>query len=1025
VSGHDPTHRAPAEAAPAEAPGADSAEGRRRAEVQAGVMEPPEPPAHSREETLQTLHELRAHQIELEMQNEELRLLLDNISTQVWYLTDDHTYGAVNKAYAAFYGMRQEDFASRSMYDIFPKAVVEARPEGISEVFATGKALRSEEWTLHVSGEQRLLSILRSPLRRADGTVQQVVCSAEDITVQRRAEVALQAKSEELDRYFAASLDLLCIADTDGRFVRLNPEWETVLGYSVAELEGRSFLDFVHPEDMESTLATMARLSAQEQVLSFENRYRGRDGTYRFIEWRSVPQGDLIYAAARDVTARRRAEESLRESEANFRTFFETIGDLILVATREGRILLTNTALRRKLGYGTEELAGMNVLDLHPVDAREEAEEIFAAMFRGERESCPLPLAARGGALVPVETRVSFGRWNGAECIFGFIKDLSAEQEAQQRFEHLFRGNPALMALSDIAERRFTDVNDAYLKALGFSRGEVIGKTTTELGLFVDPQQQADLAQRLQAEGRIAGFELQVRAKDGTILDGLFSGELISTQGQHYFLTVMVDITERKQAEEALRAATAAAEAANLAKSVFLANMSHEIRTPMNAIVGFAELLRRDPALTPRQRKDVETINRSGDHLLGVINDVLEMSRIEAGSATLTSAAFSLHDLVKEMETLFRARAVAKGVEWRAEHAVGVPRRVVGDGGKLRQVFVNLLGNAVKFTEHGGVTLRVRAEPVPGKPGRARLVVEIEDSGPGIAAEDRDSLFRSFSQTVEGARSGGTGLGLAISRTYVRLMGGDISVRSTPGRGSCFCFDVVVQAAETAAADQAAVHERVTRLRPGSGPVRALVVDDDGDARALLAAWLEPAGFEVREAADGREALQVFERWAPHVVLMDTRMPVMDGYEATRRLKATAAGRAASVIAISAAALSGDEEDAGKAGADAFLGKPFRATALFDMLRGLLGLHYDHDDVKDEASAAGAAAPLAPEALAVLPRELVAEMREALAEGDTACLSVLIGRAREIDPAVARALRTLADRYDYDKLGEALGDDGE
>ncbi len=255
----------------------------------------------------------------------------------------------------------------------------------------------------------------------------------------------------------------------------------------------------------------------------------------------------------RDVTARKRAEAALRESEANFRAFFETMTDMIIVGTPAGQVLFTNAAVTKTLGYTADDLQGMHLLDLHPADKRQEAEAIFAAMFKGERDSCPLPLARRDGTLVPVETRAWFGRWNGMDCIFGLSKNLTAEQEAQQRFERLFRNNPAPMALSSLPDRRFTDVNDVYLKLLGYAKEDLIGHTTAELGLIPDEAQQAVIAHQLLAAGRIAGFDVQVRRKDGVLLDGLFSGEVITNQGRQYFLSVMVDITASKRAEQALR----------------------------------------------------------------------------------------------------------------------------------------------------------------------------------------------------------------------------------------------------------------------------------------------------------------------------------------------------------------------------------------------------------------------------------------------------------------------------------------
>jgi len=250
---------------------------------------------------------------------------------------------------------------------------------------------------------------------------------------------------------------------------------------------------------------------------------------------------------------RKQAEEALRESEANFRTLFESMTDMIVVGTADGRLLFTNAAVTRTLGYTPDKLKGMHLLDLHPADKRKEAEAIFAAMFRGEMESCPLPLAAKSGAIIPVETRVWFGKWNGADCIFGVSKDLTREQEALQKFDRLFRSNPAPMAVSSLPERRFTEVNEAFLNTVGYSRSEVIGKTAGELDIFIHPEKQREIAAQLQTHGSLANCELKVKCKDGAILDGLFSGEIIENQGQKSILTVMIDQTERNRAEDALR----------------------------------------------------------------------------------------------------------------------------------------------------------------------------------------------------------------------------------------------------------------------------------------------------------------------------------------------------------------------------------------------------------------------------------------------------------------------------------------
>ncbi len=253
------------------------------------------------------------------------------------------------------------------------------------------------------------------------------------------------------------------------------------------------------------------------------------------------------------MSERKRLQVALQESLANFRTFFESISDMIFVGHPNGKLIFTNQAVTQTLGYAADELLTMHVLDVHPEDRRVEAESIFAAMFRGERASCPLPLAAKDGSLVPVETRVWFGQWNGANCFFGISKNLSAEQEAQQRFERLFRHNPSLMALSTLPDGRFDDVNNTFLTVLGYSSGEVIGKTAAELGLFPAAPRQLVVAEQLRREGHMANVEMSVRRRDGTILIGLFSGETIRSHGREYFLTVMNDISEIKRMEEALK----------------------------------------------------------------------------------------------------------------------------------------------------------------------------------------------------------------------------------------------------------------------------------------------------------------------------------------------------------------------------------------------------------------------------------------------------------------------------------------
>jgi PAS domain S-box-containing protein len=500
------------------------------------------------------------------------------------------------------------------------------------------------------------------------------------------------------------------------------------------------------------------------------------------------------------------------------------------------------------------------------------------------------------------------------------------------------------------------------------------------------------------------------------------------------------DITGRKEAEEKLREARAAAEeakaaaeTANRAKSVFLANMSHELRTPLNAILGFAQLMTRDPGLTAEQRENLETIGRSGEHLLGLINDVLELSKIEAGRVALHEESFDLHRLLDGLEEMFHLRARGKGLMLIFDRAPDVPRYVRADEGKLRQVLMNLLGNAVKFTHRGGVTLRVGCSPSvssacegeapQGREG-LRLFFEVEDTGPGIAPEELDAVFDPFRQTTAGQKSQeGTGLGLSISRQFVRLMGGDLTFSSALEVGSLFKFDVQAALADAADVPTARPARRVVGLEPDQPVYRLLVVEDREANRKLLVNLLTslgspPTGFAVREAANGLEAIDLWERWHPHLVWMDLRMPVMDGHEATRRIKATTQGQATVIVALTASAFKEDRAMILSEGCDDYVRKPFREEEIFDTLAKHLGVRFVYEEeaspVGVPAEAAGGA--LTKAALATLPAGWVVSLHQAATQLDADLILDLLDQIRDQHAPIADALQSLVHDFRFDTI---------
>lgn len=434
----------------------------------------------------------------------------------------------------------------------------------IHRLHAFADALANGEWPPSADGDSSILEVdgLTRAFNRMAAQLRETLENlSREVTERTRAEAALQESEEHYRLLFdnitdAVFVHLLDDQGRPGRFIQVNDAACRRLGYTREELLRMTPLDISPPEAAERVSRIAEELPAHGAAL-FEMAHLAGDGRRFTVENNvhrlTIGGRSLVLSISRDITERKQVEMVLRESEENFRTFFEVIEDMILVATPDGRIIYFNPALRERLGYTPEELIGSHVLDLHPREKREEAGAIFAAMFRRDLDVCPLPLIAKNGLIIPVETRIWFGRWDGRECIFGTCRDLRNEQELLQIFDRLFRNNPVLMVLSSTSpDQKFIDINNAFLKVLGYSKEEVIGKSIAELGLFVNQEEQHLLADQLRRTGRITDAELQVRRKDGSILNGLFSGEVIESQGREWFLTVMVDITNLRHTQDAL-----------------------------------------------------------------------------------------------------------------------------------------------------------------------------------------------------------------------------------------------------------------------------------------------------------------------------------------------------------------------------------------------------------------------------------------------------------------------------------------
>jgi len=477
---------------------------------------------------------------------------------------------------------------------------------------------------------------------------------------------------------------------------------------------------------------------------------------------------------------------------------------------------------------------------------------------------------------------------------------------------------------------------------------------------------------------------------------------------------------ELKASGAELRRSRDAAESASRAKSMFLASMSHELRTPLNAVLGFSEMLARDRSATEDQKQKLGIINRSGGHLLAMINDILDLSKIEAGKSELASEPFELPQLLEEVGAMIRARAESRGLSLAVAIAPNTARFVAADAGKLRQILINLLGNAVKFTREGGVTLRARTRT---EEGRTWLDLEVEDTGAGIPTEALETIFQPFVQ-AHAADNQGTGLGLAITRSFVEMMGGRIAVTSALGRGSVFRLGLPLKLASAEAVTALdALAPNVIGLAEEQPERRILVVEDVSENRLLATGLLAQADFAVREAENGAQAVALFQRWRPDLILMDMRMPVMDGFEATRRIRALPGGATVKIVALTAGAFKEQRPAILAAGCDDILHKPVCVQEVFAMLARHLKVRYRYAPAEDVAGRI--APPLGAEMLVPLPEALRQALRAAATELDIEGTGAVIERICGVDAPLAAGLQTLADDYRFSEILALLDpDDG-
>lgn len=861
-----------------------------------------------------------------------------------------------------------------------------------------------------------------------------------------RIETNLKESEEKFSTIFSTSPDPILITNlSEGRLLEVNHRTIEFYGYSLEELLDRTGVELGLWANMEDRQLCRQLLHERGKVRNLEVTTRLKSGEIKVVllsaELCDLKGEDAVIIVIRDISDRTQTEEKLRKSEANLKRAQE----MAHCGNWEHHFATGQV-------YWSEEMYRIHGFDpnlpipigedsmcyIHRDDRAKYRREIIEKVIAQKSFEVDLRILRPDGAIRHIEIRGEplFDAQNKAIGFFGTVQDITDRKQAEE----------ALQA-SEARLKLALEASDALTWECDLQTNEMIFTSSTgrsyprrmsqdEATAMVHPDDREKLHHaHLVAIEQVGSFQLEYRVlipeptpewrwfqmKAKVLTDA--SGKPTQVVG------MSVDITDRKQAERELQQAKEAAEAANQAKSTFLANMSHELRTPLNVILGFTQLMKRNSNLTPENQEYLRIIHRHGDHLLKLINGILDLSKIEAGCFTLEEKEFDLFELLHALRSALGERSQNKGLLLNLEIVSGTPQIIRADEQKLQQVLINLLGNAIKFTPQGSVCLSVGVKDESKKfSDRSHLFYylqfQVTDTGVGIAAEDLNMIFEAFSQASAGKKSlEGTGLGLTISRKLVQLMGGDITVTSTLGRGSNFQFTIPVQLATGASLESPQPFGTVTGLAAGQPNYRILVVDDQSENRLFLITLLKKVGFEVQEATNGKDAVLQWQQWKPDLIWMDIRMPELNGYEATEQIRADREGGNVVIIALTAQASLDDRLLALSAGCDDYISKPFREETLFSKMAEYLDLRYTysdsnltdltntHSNIKDE---------LNPENLSVMPHTWVVELHQATLACEYETVKELIAQIPLSHSLLADKLEKLADDFIFEEIEQMV-----
>ena len=724
-----------------------------------------------------------------------------------------------------------------------------------------------------------------------------------------------------------------------------NEKWAEIVGYSLEEISPttiKTWMQFAHPDDLQKSQGLLEEhFQGKTDYYECETRMKHKNGNWiwvldrgKVMSWTEDNKPLLMLGTHQDITDR-------KQSQLEFNTLLSTTLDGFFITDDKGKIIEANGAFCRKMGYSREEMLEMTITDIEGKERPEETKKHIQNVFEKGYDRFESVHVTKDGEQLDVEISVTYFDV-GVKRLYSFVRDITHKKRAsrklamsEKRYKGLLESQNDLIVRVD-TEGRFTYVNEAYCEAFGKTREALIGKQFTPLVHEEDIEPTLKAMENLYVPPYRAYIEQRAKTvrgwrwlawEDNAILGD--EGNIMEIQG------VGRDITELMEAKQM-------AENANRAKSEFLANMSHEIRTPMNAIIGFSELLE-DRCNDSKMKQYLQGIKSAGSNLLNLINDILDLSKIEAGKMDIQLVNTSIKVIVEEILQIFRFKAEEKHIELISDYDEQTPEIVMVDELRVRQILLNLVGNAVKFTEEGSVKIAIKTSLVDEENRIADLNIEVEDTGIGISGQNQRKIFESFTQQdgQNTRKFGGTGLGLTISKKLASMMNGDILVESTRGKGSTFTLalkDVKYETCDKISPKPAPDKETDYRFKPS----KVLVVEDMPSNVLIVKGYLEPYDLEISTAENGVIAVNIARELKPDLILMDMQMPVMSGYEATTILKKDEKTKDIAIIALTASAMARDEQEIRKI-CDGYIRKPVTKADLVQEL----AKHLETDNVSE------------------------------------------------------------------------------